>query len=61
VLENRSTIEALQGRTQGAVDLLHGTDGEEYQREMNAAPSLKDENTLGAYVGAIKRWAAKQR
>jgi len=38
-----------------AVDLIVGTDGQVYVLEVNAAPSLRDDNTLAAYVKAIRK------
>lgn len=48
---------AALGYVGGAVDLVQGTDGKVYVLEVNTAPSLRDENTLGAYVKAISEWA----
>lgn len=47
------------GYTGGAVDILEVQPGEFAVLEVNSAPSLRDENTLGAYVEAIKKWARR--
>ncbi|MDE1766605.1 MAG: hypothetical protein KGI27_10105 [Thaumarchaeota archaeon] len=44
----------------GAVDILEGRDGKLYVLEVNSAPSLRDEHTLGAYVQAIQRWVKRE-
>ena len=46
---------SVLGYKGGAVDLLQGRDGILYVLEVNSAPSLKDDNTLKAYVDGVKR------
>lgn len=45
----------------GAVDILLGKDGKLYVLEVNSAPSMRDGETLRAYVEAIKKWAKPTR
>ena len=51
---SRRAVKAI-GSLYGAVDVLVGVDGKCYVLEVNLAPSLRDENTLAAYVNAIRR------
>lgn len=51
---------AAVGYIGGAVDILEGRDGKLYVLEVNSAPSLRDENTLGVYVQAITRWVKRE-
>jgi hypothetical protein len=48
------------GYVGGAVDILEVQPGQFAALEVNSAPSLRDENTLQAYVEAIKKWAVRR-
>lgn len=48
---------AACGYLGGAVDLALDTAGELWVLEINTAPALRDEHTLGAYVKGITMWA----
>lgn len=45
----------------GAVDILLGENGLLYVLEVNSAPSLADEATLKAYVGAVEKWIKRKK
>jgi len=49
----KAAVKAL-GYTHGACDIVEDLEGELWILEVNSAPSLGDENTLKAYVDAIK-------
>jgi hypothetical protein len=53
-------VMASVGYTFGAVDIIQKASGELLVLEVNAAPSLKDEGTLAAYVQAIRRHAKRE-
>lgn len=55
----KKAVKAL-GYLYGAVDLVQTADGKLWVLEVNSAPSLKDENTLRAYVKAISGWATRR-
>lgn len=52
---------ACLGYPGGAVDILEGRDNQLYVLEVNSAPSLRDANTLGAYVRAITKQVGRPR
>lgn len=51
---------SVLGYTWGAVDIVETRDGKLWVLEVNSAPSLKDENTLAAYVKGIKKWVGEE-
>jgi hypothetical protein len=55
----RGAVAAL-GLVGGAVDLIQSVAGEVYALEVNTAPSLRDAQTLSAYVKALTRWGQRR-